>query len=62
MSFEEACLYCAAMYGSIFSYTGNKKDFFICPKCDNPVFRDDYNDESFSKCSICSFSFRRRKQ
>lgn len=57
MTFEEACLYCATVFGSSFSYGGDEGDFFICPECGEPVLHDDYNDGDFSECPICGFNF-----
>lgn len=34
-----------------------KKNFFICPECDEPIYADDWNKYDFTKffCPICEF-------
>lgn len=57
MSFEEACLYCATVFDSVFSYIGSEDDFFICPECGEPIIVGDYPVYDFSECPVCGFSF-----
>lgn len=40
------------VYGS---YVDWDEEFFICPECDEPIYKCDWNE--FSICPVCEFDF-----
>ena len=39
-------------------YVNYIEEFFMCPECDEPIYKDDYkNLKSMDVCPVCGFDF-----
>lgn len=46
--------YCEKTYGT---YADFDEGYFICPECDEPVYKCDWEDSDFHICPVCEFNF-----
>ena len=53
-TWEEAAEYCENTYGSFVNW---EEEFFICPECDEPILKEDWEKHNFIVCPICEFEF-----
>ena len=57
---KDAAKYCRREYGV---QVDNGEEFFICPDCGEPIYREDWEDyENWDKCPICEFNFKEGEQ
>ena len=42
--FETVALYCERNYGTLYD---RDEEFFICPECGEPIYKDDWRDNDF---------------
>ena len=53
---KDAAKYCRREYGV---QVDNGEEFFICPDCGEPIYREDWeDDENWDECPICEFNFK----
>lgn len=50
----KAARYCEKTYGT---YVNFEEEYFICPECDEPVYKCDWEDSDFHICPVCEFNF-----
>ena len=53
MSWEKVAWHCEEEYGT---YTDWDEEFFICPECGEPIYKDDWEDE-LRVCPVCEFEW-----
>ena len=51
-SWKSTASHCEKAYGV---QVDQKDEYFICPECDEPIYKCDWND--FSICPVCEFDF-----
>ena len=53
---KDAAKYCRREYGV---QVDNGEEFFICPDCGEPIYREDWEDyENWDEWPICEFNFK----
>lgn len=52
MCWEEAALYCVRIFGS---YLDIKEQFFVCPECGEPIYKEDWDYKMLDVCPVCDF-------
>ncbi len=53
-TWEEAAKYCEDTYGSFINW---EEEFFVCPECDEPILKEDWEEHNFTICPVCEFDF-----
>lgn len=46
--------YCEKTYGT---YVDFDEGYFICPECDEPIYKCDWEDSDYHICPVCEFNF-----
>ena len=46
----DAANHCEDSYGVYVNYI---EEFFMCPHCDEPIYKDDWKNHDYSVCPIC---------
>ena len=55
MTWAQVAEYCEETYGIFVDWD---EEFFLCPECAEPIYREDWNDETdWVECPICEFVF-----
>ena len=53
-TWEEAASYCENTYGSFVNW---EEEFFVCPECDEPILKEDWDKHNFTLCPICEVNY-----
>ena len=54
MSWERVARHCEEEYGTHIDWD---EEFFICPECEEPIYRVDWEDEELRICPVCEFEW-----
>ena len=53
-TWNEAAEYCENEFGS---YVDWDEEFFICPECGEPLYKEDYESHRWAVCPVCESAF-----
>ena len=54
MSWEKVAWHCEEEYGT---HTDWDEEFFICPECGEPIYKDDWDEDELRVCPVCGFEW-----
>ena len=54
MSWERVARHCEEEYGTQIDW---EEEFFICPECGEPIYKDDWDADELRICPVCEFEW-----
>ena len=54
MSWERVARHCEEEYGTHIDWD---EEFFICPECGEPIYKDDWDADELRVCPVCEFEW-----
>ena len=54
MSWEKVARHCEEEYGTHIDWD---EEFFICPECGEPIYKDDWDADELRICPVCEFEW-----